>query len=67
MCTHAFHRTDSNDSRTHSCPRRVSAGNKNTPGIHHPRRRNVTTLIVGFKKSGHKRKTNVTKKRTPET
>ena len=34
-----------------SCPRRVNAGNKNTPSTHHPRRRNVTTLMVGFKNS----------------
>ena len=33
-----------------SCPRRVNAGNKNTPSTHHPRRRNVTTLMVGLKK-----------------
>ena len=34
-----------------SCPRRVNAGNKNTPSTHHPRRRNVTTLMVGLKKA----------------
>ena len=28
--------------------RRVNAGNKNTPSTHHPRRRNVTTLMVGL-------------------
>ena len=39
-----------------SCPRRVNAGNKNTPSTHHPRRRNVTTLMVGFKKRSHKQK-----------
>ena len=33
-----------------SCPRWVNAGNKNTPSTHHPRRRNVTTLMVGLKK-----------------
>ena len=33
-----------------SCPRRVNAGNKNTPSTHHPRRRNVTNLMVGLKK-----------------
>ena len=33
-----------------SCPRRVNAGNKNTPSTHHPRRLNVTTLMVGLKK-----------------
>ena len=27
----------------HSCPRRVNAGKKNTPSMHHPRRRNVIT------------------------
>ena len=41
-------------------PRRVNAGNKNTPSMHHPRRRNVTTLMVGLKNS-HTRK-NLTKK-----
>ena len=39
-----------------SCPRRVNAGNKNTPSTHHPRRRNVTTLMVGFKKWAHTQK-----------
>ena len=34
----------------HSYPRRVNAGSKNTPSTHHPRRRNVTTLMVGLKK-----------------
>ena len=34
----------------HSCPRWVNAGNKNTPSTHHPRRRNVTTLMVGLKR-----------------
>ena len=38
-----------------SCPRRVNAGNKNTLSTHHPRRRNVTTLMVGLK-NGHIRK-----------
>ena len=28
----------------------MNAGNKNTPGTHHPRRRNVTTLMIGLKK-----------------
>ena len=32
-----------------SCPRRVNAGNKNTPSMHHLRRRNVTTSVVGLK------------------
>ena len=35
----------------HSCPRWVNIGNKNTPSMHHPRRRNVTTLMVGWKKT----------------
>ena len=43
-----------------SCPRRVNAGNKNTPSTHHPQRRNVTTLMVGLK-NGHIRK-NLTQK-----
>ena len=33
----------------HSCPRRVNAGNKNTPNMHYPRRWNVTTSMVGLK------------------
>ena len=33
-----------------SCPRRVNAGNKNTPSTHHPRRWNVTTLTVTYAK-----------------
>ena len=36
--------------------RRVNAGNKNTPSTHHPRRRNVTTLMVGLKKWSHTQK-----------
>ena len=39
-----------------SCPRRVNAGNKNTPSTHHPRRQNVTTLMVGLKKRSHTQK-----------
>ena len=39
-----------------SCPRRVNAGNKNTPSTHHPWRRNVTTLMVGLKKRSHTQK-----------
>ena len=39
----------------HSCPRWVNAGNKNTPSIHHPRKRNVTTSMVGLKKTPPKR------------
>ena len=34
----------------------VNASNKNTPSTHHPRRRNVTTLMVGFKKRSHMQK-----------
>ena len=34
----------------------MNAGNKNTPGTHHPRRRNVTTLMVGLKKRSHTQK-----------
>ena len=36
-----------------TCPRWVNAGNKNTPSMHHPQRRNVTTSIVGFKTRSH--------------
>ena len=39
-----------------SCPRRVNAGNKNTPSTHHPWRRNVTTLMVILKKRSHTQK-----------
>ena len=39
-----------------SCPRRVNAGNKNTPSTHHPRRWNVTTLMAGLKKRSHTQK-----------
>ena len=60
LCTHVFHRTDS----WRSCPRRVNASNKNTPSTHHPRRRNVTTLMVGLK-NGHIRK-NLTSWGTPK-
>ena len=38
----------------------LNAGNNNTPSTHHPRRRNVTTLMVGLK-NGHIRK-NLTQK-----
>ena len=35
---------------SHSCPRRVNVGNKNTPSMHHPRRQNVTNSMVGLKR-----------------
>ena len=35
-----------------SCPRQVNVGDKNTPSMHHRRRRNVTTPMVGLK-NGH--------------
>ena len=41
----------------------MNAGNKNTPSTHHPRRRNVTTLMVGLK-NGHIRK-NLTQRVNP--
>ena len=44
----------------HLCPRRVNAGNKNTPSTHPPQRRNVTALMVGLR-NGHIRK-NLTQK-----
>ena len=48
----------------HWCPRRVNTGNKNTPSMHHPRRRNVTTSMVGLE-SGHIRK-NLTENGAPQ-
>ena len=48
-----------------SCPRRVNAGNKNTPSMHHPWRQNVTTLMVGLK-NGHIRKNLTQRCWTPE-
>ena len=50
LCTHVFHRMDSKDPDIHA-----PDGNKNTPSMHHPRRRNVTTTMVGLK-DGHIRK-----------
>ena len=47
LCTHVFHHTDPLPWR--SCPRRVNASNKNTPSMHHSRRGNVTTSMVGLK------------------
>ena len=40
---------DSISKKTLSDERRVNAGNKNTLSIHHPRRRNVTTSMIGIK------------------
>ena len=57
--THAFHRTDSKDPDVHVLDGWMPA-TKNTPSTHHPRRRNVTTLMVGLK-NGHIRK-NLTQK-----
>ena len=34
----------------------MNAGNKNTPSTHHPRRRNVATLMVGLRKRSHMQK-----------
>ena len=48
-----------------SCPRRVNAGNKNTPSTHHPRRRNVTTLMVELK-NGHTQKSHPPKIGEPQ-
>ena len=33
----------------HSCPEWVNGNNKNTPSMHHPQRRNVTTSMVGLR------------------
>ena len=65
LCTHAFHRTDSKDPDVHVLGR-VNAGNKNTPSMHHPRRQNVTTLIVGLKKTVRYAKISPKKWWTPE-
>ena len=35
-----------------SCSRRVNAGSKNTPSMHHSRRRNVTSSMIGLQ-NGH--------------
>ena len=42
----------------HSCPRRVNAGNKSTPSTHHPRRRNVTTSMIGLTNKQNNQQTN---------
>ena len=55
LCTHAFHRTDSKDPDVHVLDGWMPA-TKNTPSTHHPRRRNVTTLMVGLKKRSHTQK-----------
>ena len=52
--THAFHQHRLKRS-WRSCPRRVNAGDKNTPSMHQSRRRIVTTSIVGLR-NGHIRK-----------
>ena len=48
----------------HSWSRRANACNKNTPSMHRPRRRNVTTSMVGLKNS-HIRK-NLTQNSEPQ-
>ena len=49
-----------------SCPRRVNASNVNTPSMHHPQRRNVTTSVIGLKiLNGHTRK-NLTENGEPQ-
>ena len=48
----------------HSYPRRVNAGNKNKPSMHHLRRRNVTTSMVGFKKKQQQQQQTVTYAKT---
>ena len=43
----------------HSCPSRVNSGDKNTPSMQHPGRRNVATSMVGLnkkKKPSHMRR-----------
>ena len=48
----------------HSYPRQVNAGKKKIPSMHHSRRRNVTTSMVGLK-NGHICK-NLTKNGEPQ-
>ena len=60
VCAHMHFIAQTQKILTFICPRRVNAGNKSTPSTHHPRRRNVTTLMVGLK-NGHIRK-NLTQK-----
>ena len=63
LCTHAFHRTDSKDLDAHVLDGWMPA--TKTLSTHHPRRRNVTTLMVGLK-NGHIRKNLTQKWWTPE-
>ena len=53
LCTHAFHRMDSKDPDVHILDAWMPV--TKTPSMHHPRRRKVTTSMVGLK-SGHIRK-----------
>ena len=55
LCTHALHRTDSKDPDVHVLDGWMPA-TKTQPSTHHPRRRNVTTLIVGLKNGSHTQK-----------
>ena len=56
LCTRAFDRTDSEDSDVHVLERWMIA-TKNIPSMHYPRRRNVTTSVVGLKKNNQTNKT----------
>ena len=40
----------------HSCPRRVNTGSRNAPSMNYPRRRNVTTPMIGLRKWSHTQK-----------
>ena len=55
ICPHVHSITQTKQIR-HSCPRQVNVGNKNTPSMHHPQRRNVTTPMVWLKKWSHTQK-----------
>ena len=61
-----MHSTAQTQKSWHSCPRRMNAGNKNTPSMHHPQRRNVTTSMVGIKKKWSHTQKSHTKWWTPE-
>ena len=64
VCAHMRSITQTQKILTLICPRRVNASNKNTSSMHHPRRRNVTTSVVGLK-NGHIRK-NLTQNGEPQ-
>ena len=65
LCTHAFYRADSKDPDVHVLDGWMLATKTHPACTHHPRRRNVTTLMVGLK-NGQIRKNLTQKWWTPE-